>query len=657
MNNIDNKLESFDPMAWAYINSNQNQTIQKHAAVVSNCHNQVEDVEAQVRNLTEIITSRTIDITCGYDNWLKLGFALADGLGEGGRVYYHDLSRMNPDYNTTDCDKQYNACLRSHGQGITIKTFFQMAKDAGVDISEVARENLRKCALCANAQPCATQEAKDKILVLNDSNNFAQECASAQTAQNTLELSFRHTFSDKIAADDWCAFMQPIVGSMEDVEGKDKMVLGSLNVISGALPNYYGLYGGHVVYPPFYHIFFGPAASRKGEIRACLELIKPLRQEIRRQYEFEHEQYVHDHAEWEARGGKGKTASERGPEPKEPEFRSPIIPANSSASAAYMALQANGGWGVMFETEADVITQSLLSDYGDYSAGLRAAFHHEPIRLNRVKDKLHIEIDDPRLAVGVTCTPGQLPKLFPSFENGLGSRFMFYGLNRKIEWINPFRNVVKPIDEVYEEQGERFLELYHEMKALGERHIQFMLTDDQKAQFNGFFSELLMEQFYMLGDGITSFVFRLGLCTFRLAMILALLRRFSDWNKEKPLFAPEEQAFICGDKDFNIAMTIMNCLVNHTAIIYSSLAKEEDNPLQMQLAQMTTPELALFNALPNGYTSIEAGEVAKRLGINPDTSRRYLSAFVNKYKVSVRVKNGHYAKTSAQKNEVQGDEG
>ena len=44
------------------------------------------------------------------------------------------------------------------------------------------------------------------------------------------------------------------------------------------------------------------------------------------------------------------------------------------ASAAYMALVANNGWGVIFGMEADVLSQALLSDYGMYSTGLAPGF-------------------------------------------------------------------------------------------------------------------------------------------------------------------------------------------------------------------------------------------------------------------------------------------
>ena len=267
--------------------------------------------------------------------------------------------------------------------------------------------------------------------------------------------------------------------------------------------------------------------------------------------------------------------------------------------------------------------------------------------MNRVRDKIRFEIENPRLALALTCTKGQLPKLFPTFEDGFANSFLFYGLNRKLVWINPFKQVDKPLDEIYEELGQKSLELYHLMKALGDRRIQFLLTGEQIAQFNDFFSELLMEQFAMLGDGISSFIFRLGLSTFRISMTLALLRRYSEWDRTKPFFEPDEQAMLCGEKDFRIAMTIMNTLVNHTATIYADLAKDDegaDKP--KELSQLQPAERRLFEALGDTFTSEEARNTAITLGINPETARGYTSHFV-KYKVAQRIKNGVYQKVSA----------
>ena len=77
----------------------------------------------------------------GYDNWLRLAFALSDGLGEAGRQIFDRLSQMNADYDTRECNRLYDNCLKGNKGGITIATFFQMARDlANVDLKEMARE-------------------------------------------------------------------------------------------------------------------------------------------------------------------------------------------------------------------------------------------------------------------------------------------------------------------------------------------------------------------------------------------------------------------------------------------------------------------------------------------------------------------------------------
>ena len=99
------------------------------ARVVNN--DPYDDIEVVTRRIEDA----GVDITVGYAAWRDVGFALSDALGEAGRQYYHRVSCLNPDYNKQECDKQYDKCLKAHGTGVTVKTFFQLAKDAGVSVS------------------------------------------------------------------------------------------------------------------------------------------------------------------------------------------------------------------------------------------------------------------------------------------------------------------------------------------------------------------------------------------------------------------------------------------------------------------------------------------------------------------------------------------
>jgi hypothetical protein len=94
--------------------------------------------ETRLQHEVEVVLRRVeafgIDLTCNYEDWLKLGFSLADGFSESGREYFHRISRFNAGYQVTECDRQFTKCLQGKRTGITIKTFFAAAKDAGINI-------------------------------------------------------------------------------------------------------------------------------------------------------------------------------------------------------------------------------------------------------------------------------------------------------------------------------------------------------------------------------------------------------------------------------------------------------------------------------------------------------------------------------------------
>ncbi len=91
-----------------------------------------EDVE----RLIGIIDKKDIDITFGYDDWVKIGFALSDGFGEEGRAYFHSISRYYQDYIKDECDRQYDACLKSNRGETTVGSLFYIAKKYGVELSK-----------------------------------------------------------------------------------------------------------------------------------------------------------------------------------------------------------------------------------------------------------------------------------------------------------------------------------------------------------------------------------------------------------------------------------------------------------------------------------------------------------------------------------------
>lgn len=107
-------------------------TENRHGSGFSNFHRGDD-----LLNVIEQITQNSIDITGGYEDWLKIGFALAEGCGEAGREHYHSISQYHPRYDRAQTDNQFNECLKGRKQGIGLPTLFYIAKGKGIDISRV----------------------------------------------------------------------------------------------------------------------------------------------------------------------------------------------------------------------------------------------------------------------------------------------------------------------------------------------------------------------------------------------------------------------------------------------------------------------------------------------------------------------------------------
>ena len=92
--------------------------------------NDMERVERCCREIEE----RGIDITANYDDWFRIGAALAS-LGERGRSLFHLVSAQNGKYKAAETDKKFNNCLHTVSN-ISIGTFFHFCSRYGISGKE-----------------------------------------------------------------------------------------------------------------------------------------------------------------------------------------------------------------------------------------------------------------------------------------------------------------------------------------------------------------------------------------------------------------------------------------------------------------------------------------------------------------------------------------
>jgi hypothetical protein len=590
--------KDFDPSEWLNKKGGSQEPPVLPSPESSQC-SEFSDLEHEIEQLVCSVESASTDIAPDYASWRDLGFALADALGESGRSYFHRLSRFYTSYDEREADKQFTACLRSHGSGITINTLFHLAKQAGVLLRNTVKPYNVKNINSPNSSPEELEESSE------------------------LEESPMPTFSQDIYGllPD---FLTQIINKAKSFEDADLLLLGSLTAISACLPNISGIYAEREVFPNLFTFIAAPASAGKGRLTACRHLVTPIHNSLKKQYAAEMDEYHQLQNEYVL------DKKNREP-PVEPPIRTLLIPANSSSTSVYQVLNDNNGVGLILETEGETLANSFKSDYGNFSDGFRKAFHHEMISYTRRKDREFVELTRPRLSALLTGTPRQVLTLIPDAENGLFSRFIFYNMNLRLEWRDVFSQSTDTLDDYFIRLGFQFFEFYQKLQQA--ESIRFSLSSSQQAEFNQFFGDIQLEYANLFGADIVASVRRLGLITFRLAMILTVLR-FMDGKAITP-------EVVCNDVDFQSVLAMARVLIQHSAHIFAKLPVTQPDTSKSNTTVLCQK---FFDLLPSEFNRSTYLSTAERLHISPKTAEKYLRKLCNSGQLQ-HVTYGQYSKT------------
>jgi hypothetical protein len=584
--------KTFNPKDW--VNPNNRHCGLDPQSPVSQKSFQSFSSNNDIEEITKRIEAAATDIAPNYADWRDLGFALADALGESGRNYYHRLSRFYPKYNQTETDKQFDKCLKSNGNGVSIKTLYHLAKSAGIDVSVKVAPVPKACTEHSRSVP--QQQPNPQKEDLSEMEDLGE---TAEKPLPTIPEAVYQNLPN---------FLQWITAKATSPEDRDLLLLGSLVAVSPCLPNIYGIYAERNVYPNLFLFVTAQASAGKGRLTLCRKLVEPIHRSLRELAKAEHEDYQRKQTEYAM--AKDKTDLER---PQEPPLRMLIIPANNSATGLFQILNDNKGIGLIFETEGDTLAQTFKSEHGNYSDGFRKAFHHETISYNRRKDREYVELETPRLSALLSGTPKQVSTLIPNAENGLFSRFIFYYMNILPMWKDVFAgDNSQTLDDYFRHLGNQFFDFYKTLQCQSEP-LRFCLTAKQQQAFNAYFSQAQNQYLYLCGVDYLATVRRLGLITFRVAMILTALRIMDTGHIATPL--------ICEDTDFNTALELVKILIQHAAKIYEDLPAETATPKQPNQKQL------FLETLPPEFSRQKYLTVAKSLNIQDKTAEKHIWKF------------------------------
>lgn len=581
-----------------------------------------QSLSSEVDTVISRIESSLTDITTSYPDWLNVGFALANEFGEAGRGFFHRVSRFYSGYTKADCDKQFDQCLKStpSSRCITIKTFFHMAQQAGIEISVQSQwsESLPHApSQCPN--PSIPQSFGSLV---SDQSQWSEPVAPSSSEEDPAPEP-QPTLPDFIF-DQLPDYFQRVVSRADSMEERDILFLGSLVALGSCLTTFSGSYDGNTVYPNLFLYIAARASSGKGRLSMCRNLVNPIHWEKRNQSEKENLVYDMEMREYNLRKGKDLSAEK----PERPPVRLHFIPANNSTAGFLQLIGDNDGQGLILETEGDTIAQALKTDYGNFSDALRKGFHHEVISCYRKTDRMHTTIEHPRFSMILSSTIGQLKNLIPSTENGLSSRFIFYYMNLRPVWKDVFAHSGdKSLEEHFDELGQEFYAFYKTLRSTDP--IQFSLTEEQKEAFNIFFTQLQDKYLVLQGLDYLAIVRRLGLIAFRIMMILTAMRipETGDYSTRQP----------CCEEDFQSTLAIIKTMVRHASYIVSQL------PEEAKTEKRGNKKERFFEGLPERFSRKEYVELAKSLGITDRTSDNYMVAFCTKGLV-LREQNNSYIK-------------
>ncbi|HEY5370635.1 MAG TPA: DUF3987 domain-containing protein [Hanamia sp.] len=418
---------------------------------------------------------------------------------------------------------------------------------------------------------------------------------------------------------------------------KDLFLLGMLGVLSTWMPKIQGVYDGKLLGANLFIVISAPASSGKGTLLWARKLCKTIIANLKSKFDRLMEEYEIELREYED----AKKNNEPMQKPQKPLKQKFIIAGNVSSAAMISCIQANTHFGLIFETEADTLVNTLNNnDWGNWNDILRKCFQHEPVSLLRKKDNEDVEIENPHLSMVLSGTPSQILRLVSSIENGFFSRILFYDFPNKNVWKNVFDKNQKDFENYFDGYSvklEQLLAPYFYEKNDDNKDVTFFeFTPEQEVLFNGWFADKQTQLSHIYGNDIIASIRRLAICFFRVALILSVLRHIETMN-EDPNAYTRAKTIICNDTDYKNAELLINTLLFHTIKIFNQVKGTQRNKFNKGKRDM------LLDKLPDEFNRAKAMEIATYIGIKEKTAENYIAQFINKGWLN-RVEHNQYKK-------------
>lgn len=449
-----------------------------------------------------------------------------------------------------------------------------------------------------------------------------------QNAESAINVSSFNTISNEVYDNLPNSFIEPL--SHFNGKEKDIVFLAMLGTLSACFPNFIGTYNYDTVGTNLYYFLIAPPASGKSKIKFAKRLIEPIHR-----YLFDRsKKAIRDYNNLEEKNGIYP-----------PKQQIKILPASTSTSKVYQHFEEVQDSLLMFESEADTLSNILKKEWADYSDILRNAYQHESLSISRM-DGRYYKIDDPKLSIVISGTPNQVKPLIETKENGLFSRFLFYYLNEISDWenVSPYSpNKRGSLDTDFKNTADLVFNVYQYLEKIDS--MEFILSENQWNKLN---SEI--ETIYNIkreyDKDFLSCIKRSGLMLYRITMILSIMRNIQKFQPNKSdsqyhYVSDEEfiknQELKCLDIDLEIGIKIIKVMIEHSQKVFNLLDKSK--------VFLSTLEQSILLELPMDFTTDIAKEIAIKKGMPVRTLYDYLKRWIDSSIIN-KVSHGNYRKSN-----------
>lgn len=315
--------------------------------------------------------------------------------------------------------------------------------------------------------------------------------------------------------------------------------------------------------------------------------------------------------------------------PIRPPFKMLFIPATTSYTRMQIQMKDNGTLGgIIFDTEAETLSNANRLDCGNFNDMLRKAYEHENIESAYKANGIPpIIIKRPSLAMFLTGTPGQLEALLGSHENGLTSRIGFYTFRQNPSWKFMNDHSVSQ-EEIFHPLAHQVFELFNFcMSHPALFHFKRSQWDLLNKTFSGLLNEVVSEG----NDDLQAVVKRYAVLVMRISMIQTRIRQF-----EANDLSPE---IYCNDTDFQRSLEIVLCCYEHSRLLLSSMSSSDRRPLK-------DPDITrkFIRELSDTFTTDEAIKTGVNYGFSTRKVNRLLKSLNGL--IITKVSHGLYRKTN-----------